>query len=346
VIPLQGDFESPLVYPYVDNIQVDPFTGITRNWLVNEATPDTFALPMDYLNADNFASPFVGVIDEIVLHSKTLLAADIDKHYRIVIGKYLEGQTAGQRAATLLDMGLWMSDGRDIGVTSTTVQAIETAGKTLLDALKECEEAEQGRLFIAPDGRVRFIGRQAIQTETAFNTPQRVYGDGSGELQYSEIEFAYNDRLIANRVTVSRNSGGPSTANDVVSQGEYFIRAKDISNLITNQDGFVRDLAAAQVATYKQPELRVESLRLNPRGNPAGLYPAVLGDDFGTRVTVVRRPQSVGSAISKSLILEGVEHQIGADQWSTNYSFSPIPPDYFVLDSLTFGVLDVNVLGY
>jgi hypothetical protein len=239
-----------------------------------------------------------------------------------------------------------MTDGRDLGVGNSTVQAIETSGKTLLSAMKECEAAEQGRLFIAPNGKVKFIGRQEINTTTIYNTSQRTYGDSGSELPYTEIQFAYNDRLISNRVTASKNNGGSFTANDTASQGEYFIRAKSLGELIVESERFPSDLAIAQVATYKQPELRVESLQVNPRSRPASLYPGVLSDDVGVRVTVVRRPQSVGTAITKSLILEGVGHSITTDNWITTYSFSPVPANYFVLNSATFGVLDQNLLGY
>jgi hypothetical protein len=348
VVPLSGDFVSPVVLPKVDNVNTSLTT--TRTWTEDFDNPvnffDSFGLPMTQLSGDNFSLPFTGVLDEIVVHRKNLTNTEIANHYQIVTGTYLAGQTTSQRIASLLDMGSWMSDGRELGVGNSTVQAIKTSNKTLLSAMKECEEAEQGRLFIGPNGKVKFIGRQEINTTTIYNTSQRTYGDSGSELPYTDIQFAYNDRLISNRVTVSKENGGSFIANDTASQSEYFIRAKNLSDLIVESERFLSDLAIAQVATYKQPELRVQSLEVNPRPKPASLYPAVLSDDVGLRVTVVRRPQSVGSAISKSLILEGVGHSITTDNWVTQYSFSPVPPDYFVLDSETFGVLDQNLLGY
>jgi hypothetical protein len=345
VIPLRGGFVSPTVLPKVDNINTT--FSASRTWAAGfDDRFDSFGLAMSQLSGDNFASPFQGVMDEIVVQRKTLTATEITNHYQIVTGTYLQGQTTSQRIATLLSMGSWMSDGSDLGVGISTVQPIETSGKTLLAAMKECEAAEQGRLFIAPNGKVKFIGRHEINTTTIYNTSQRTYGDSGSELPYTNIEFAYNDRLISNRVTVSKDNGGSFTANDTASQGEYFIRAKSLSDLIVESERFTNDLAIAQVATYKQPELRIESLQVNPRSKPASLYPGVLLDDVGVRVTVIRRPQSVGSAITKSLILEGVGHSITTDNWITTYSFSPVPPGYFVLDSATFGVLDQNLLGY
>jgi hypothetical protein len=352
ILPLRGTSYPEQRLPTVDGVAMTNDPGPTIIDLDLQANPprrrptSDIALPLTGLSASNFSSPFTGSIGPIVFHPITFTNAQIQERYQIVSGQYLAGQTSSDRVGTILDMASWMSDARDIGTGNSTVQAIRTNGKTVLAALKECEAAEQGRLFIDPSGEVKFIPRQAINTTTIYNTSQRTYGDAGSELPYTNIEFAFNDRLIANRVTVSKENGSSFTANDTASQGEYFIRAQTLSDLIVESERFPGDLATAQVATYKQPELRVESLQVNPRSKPASLYPAILLDDVGVRVTVIRRPQSIGSAITKSLILEGVGHSITTDNWVTTYSFSPVPPDYFVLDSATFGVLDQNLLGY
>jgi hypothetical protein len=349
-VPLRGNLYSPVRKPRVDGVEMTQAVGL-RTYTSAPSDPFiTIGLPMTQLSSDNYPEPFTGTIGPIVLHSKTLTTAEMTKRYELTVGTYLAGQLSSARIGTLLDMASWMTDARDIGTGNSTVQAIETNGKTLLAALKECEAAEQGRLFIDPSGKLKFISRQAINTTTIYNTSQTLFSDyenePSGELPYTEIQLAYNDRLIANRVTASKQNGGSSTANDLVSQGEYFIRDKTLGDLIVESESFLSSLATAQVATYAQPETRVESLVVNPRSQPAGLYPAILTNDIGTRVTVSRYPQFINFPIVKSLILEGVGHSITTDNWETQYSFSPVPPDYVVLDSETFGVLDQNLLGY
>jgi hypothetical protein len=343
-VPLYGAFEAPAVLPKVDDVNTSSVSGAT--WVDDYSGPDTFGLPMNQLSSDNFASPFVGIIDEIVLHKKTLTAAENTAHYQTGLGTFAAGETTSARITKLLTMARWMSDGSSLTTGNSTVQGIDSTNKTLLAALKECEAAEQGRLFIDRDGKARFISRQSINTVSTYNTSQRIYGDSGSELPYTDLQFEYNDRLITNRVTVSRVNGGSFSSDDVVSQGQYFIRASNVSNLITNNDRFSQDLSVAQVSTYKDPSLRINSMKVNARGLPASLYPAVIGDEIGTRVTVKRRPQNVGTVISKELLLEGISHNITPDSWETVYSFSPVPVDYFVLDSATFGVLDVNLLGY
>jgi hypothetical protein len=351
MVPLRGQSYSPIRAPKVDGVNMTksgagsntytaPFDGINV----------TVGLPMTQLDGNNFPEPFTGTMGPLVLHSKTFTNAEMVERYQIATDQYLAGQLSSNRINSLLDMASWMSDARDVGTGNSTVQAIQTNGKTLLSALKECEAAEQGRLFIDPSGKVKFISRQAINTTDIYNTSQALFSDYEnedvGQLPYADIQLAYNDRLIVNRVTASKENGSSFTANDLVSQGEYFIRDKSIDNLIVESESFVSSLATAQVATYSQPETRVESLVVNPRTDPASMYPVILTNDIGTRFTVSRYPQFINLPIVKSLILEGVGHSITADTWITKYSFSPVPPDYFVLDSATFGVLDVNVLGY
>ena len=350
IVPLRGLAYSPTRPPKVDGVDMTQSGGTSTYTAPFDGINATVGLPMTQLNANNFPEPFSGSIGPLVLHSKTFTNAEMIDRYRIATGNYLAGQLSSNRINTLLDMASWMSDARDIETGNSTVQAIQTNGKTLLSALKECEAAEQGRLFINPSGEVKFISRQAINTTTIYNTSQALFSDFEnedvGQLPYADIQLAYNDRLIINRVTASKENGSSFTANDLVSQGEYFIRDKNIDNLIVESESFVSSLAIAQVSTYAQPETRVESLVVNPRTNPALIYPVILTNDIGTRFTVSRYPQDTGLPIVKSLILEGVGHSITADTWTTQYSFSPVPSDYFVLNSATFGVLDENVLGY
>jgi hypothetical protein len=350
MVPLRGLAYSPIRPPKVDGVDMIQSGGTNTYTAPFDGINATVGLPMTQLDGNNFPEPFSGSMGPIVLHSKTFTNAEMIDRYKIATGNYFAGQLSSSRISTLLDMASWMSDARDIGTGNSSVQAIQTNGKTLLSALKEVEAAEQGRLFIDPSGKVKFISRQAINTTTIYNTSQALFSDFEnedvGQLPYADIQLAYNDRLIVNRVTASKENGSSFTANDLVSQGEYFIRDKNIDNLIVESESFVSSLAIAQVSTYAQPETRVESLVVNPRTNPALMYPVILTNDIGTRFTVSRYPQDTGLPIVKSLILEGVGHSITADTWITQYSFSPVPPDYFVLNSATFGVLDVNVLGY
>jgi hypothetical protein len=145
---------------------------------------------------------------------------------------------------------------------------------------------------------------------------------------------------------VSRNNGPTTTVNDATSQGQFFIRTSSVTDLIVNTDQQIIDIANARLSAYAQPKLRIEQLEFTPRQAPATLYPVAIGVEIGTRITVNRRPQGVGTVISKQVIVEGISHTITPDGWRTTFNLSPVFVATFILDSATFGVLDSNQLGY
>lgn len=315
---------------------------------LNDSTPEDIiggAFTGMTSGANDFTSNFTGTVDEIVFDSSDLTDAQIVNRYAIGKGTYLTGQTASARITSLLTMAGWMSDGTNLTTATSTVQGIDTQGKTLLSALKGCEAADQGRLFIDGSGKVAFISHNALATTAGYNTSQRTFGDSTGELPFTDIEFIYNDQLVKNRVISSRQNGPTFTTNDTTSQGQYFIRTDSQSDYINDTDQAIVDAANVRLALYKQPAMRVQTLGVNPRANTT-IYTGLIGDEIGTRITVKRRPQSVGSVISKELLIEGVSHDIGPRTWSSTYNLSPAPLAFFILNSSTLGVLDTNLLGY
>ena len=315
---------------------------------LNDSTPEDIiggAFTGMTSGANDFTSNFNGTIDEIVFDGSNLTDAQIVDRYAMGKGTYLTGQTASARITSLLTMAGWMSDGTNLTTATSTVQGINSQGYTLLAALKECEAADQGRLFIDGSGKVAFISHNALATTAAYNTSQRTFGDSTSELPFTDIEFIYNDQLVKNRVVIGRENGPTFTTNDTTSQGQYFIRTDSQSDLINDTDQSIVDAANVRLALYKQPAMRIESLGVSPRANTT-IYTGLIGDEIGTRITVKRRPQSVGSVISKELLIEGVSHDIGPRTWSSTYNLSPAPLAFFILDSSTFGVLNTNLLGY
>ena len=345
LVAIQYEFGASKVW--VDGVPTLISTGSTYTPVdVTEYTiggPATFSTTA----GNNFTSSFNGIIDEYFqFQDQPLSNTDVTMLYDAGKGTYLNGQTTSARIASLLQMAYWMTDGTNLTTGGSVVQPIDTQGQTLLSALKECETAEQGRLFIDGNGKVAFISRDATATTAIYKNSQRTFGDSTGELPYTQLEFTFNDQLVKNRVIIGRANGLTFTANDTTSQGQYFVRTDSISSLINNSDQDVADIANYRIAVYKQPALRIESMTINPRAN-VSLYSGCIGDEIGTRITVNRRPQNVGSVISKQLIIEGVSHKIGSQTWETTYNLSPAPLPFLILDDTTYGVIDsINVLGY
>lgn len=338
---------------YIDGVRATLTAGAFGDY---NGTPNQLGIARPYQGSatagTSFASAFIGTLDEIVFYQITALpivyvdSTDVAINYAIGAGQYLEGQRTDQRISEVLNMVQWMTDGTDLTTGSATVQAIATQNKTALAVAQECETAEQGRLFMDRDGKVEFISRNAFATTGTYNTSQYTFGDSTGELGYTNLQFEFNDRLVFNRSVVSRKNGSTATLNDTTSQGQYFIRTSSVTDLVVDTDQQTLDIANARLDAYAQPLLRIEQMAFTPRQSPAALYPVAIGVEIGTRITVNRRPQGVGSVITKQVIVEGISHTITPDSWQTVFSLSPVFVSTFVLDSSTFGVLDSNQLGY
>lgn len=226
----------------------------------------------------------------------------------------------------------------DPGVT--ILQSADLGG-TALAAAQKIEETEFGALFVTGDGTVRFLGRDSL-LKAPYTTSQGTFGDTGSDLEYGDLTFEYDDRLIVNEAQVSRLEGTMQVASDSASQTKYLRRTKVVDGLLHQDDSTSRDAAHWLVAHYKDPQLRVTGLRLEPSaGNEATHFPHVLGRELMDRVTVKRIPQNLGVTISQETMIQGITHTVTAMEWVTTWNLSPAETqDYWIL-----GVVGSSELG-
>jgi hypothetical protein len=298
--------------------------------------------------SNNFTNYYKGSIQHLVLYSGIMLTADeVLERYEIGIGTYLQGTRTDERITVIADLADWMTDGLDLNTGDSTVLGIQVNRKGFLDALKEVEVAEQGRLFMSVDGKIRFIDRNA-EGAGNFITSQATFSDnpGVGEIKYADIVLTFDDRYIFNEITVTQPDNSSYTSADTTSQGKYFKRALNIDNFIADAAYFLVNTSLYRLAQYKDPQMRIDEMSVNVRRDLAYQSPCVTLD-IGDRITVERTPQDVGAQITKSLIIEGIKHSITRDNWVVTFNTDPTLQNApFVLDSATLGVLDTNILGY
>lgn len=294
-----------------------------------------------YTNTYKGSKTFNGVIDEFVIWADNLTAATIRNHYAIGVGTFATGERTDQRAGRILDLVDWPTDGRNFGTGLSTMQGARTQGKTALAALLEVEAAEQGMMFAGADGKVEFITRDDFNTATTAAT----FGDSTGELGYQDIVIEQSDADIANQITVSRANGASYTKTDATSQASYWTRTREVTDLIVDTDLFVEQLAIDLLRRYKNPQTRIRRLSGTIRGRNATDRQTLLDVGIGDRVTVKRRPQGVGSAISQNLQIQSISGEIGTDNMVLGFDLGPQPTQGFVLDSSTLGVLDTSRLA-
>ena len=230
-------------------------------------------------------------------------------------------QDSNTRVGAALDVLRWPANDRDFDGGAATLSA-GWANESLLSYLQKINNSEVGRLFMGADNKVRFVGRDATLSPP-YTDSQATFGDGTNELPYTDIQLSYDDSRVWNEVRLKRVNGTTTqVARDPTLQVTDIVRKYEDASLLHSTDA--QTLAAAQyrLAQYKQAVLRVDGMSVAPRGNPNSLWPQVLGREIGDRVTVVRRPQQMGS-MSQQVYIEGIEHQATASaEWKTTYTLS------------------------
>lgn len=284
---------------------------------------------------------FTGKIDEV------LVAVDANP-YQVSPGYVASAQYAagsnpyagdatGTRIGRVLTAINWPTSDRDIDAGNSTLQAALYDGSAL-DHLQDVALTEQGQFYVARDGRIRFRARRST-IGAASSVTFKDKNDGS--MQYQQVDLALDDTLLRNSVTAQRVGGGEVTVDDSTSINQFLIRTYSQSGLLYQTDAQTRDFAAWIVNRYKDPQVRATRVQFRPERNPTVMYPKTFGLEIGDLVTLVRTPQGIGSAITRSLIVAGIEEQIGPDDYSMTVSlYEADTSSYWLLDDLTYSVLD------
>lgn len=302
-------------------------------------------------NSDETAVETTGFfIDEVALYPSALSATRVAVHH--VAGRTgSKLERSGERIAAVLDHVGWPSGLRTLSSGDSWLDYGPAGEGGALDYLQAVNATEQGRLFIAGDGTVTFQDRTYPIETTAQNTSQATFGDSGTDLRYQRLVLDGGDiESIRNSVVVTPQTGVAGTSEDATSITAYGRRQEPLTSLHANQ-GDAKNLAAWRLRQFKDPSLNFTELEVHPRRDPANLFPQVLGRSFGDRITVKRLPQGVGSAISQERVIDGIEHVITTDEWTTRWYLTEPTDTYqaagwWRVGDATYGVVGTARLPY
>ena len=204
-----------------------------------------------------------------------------------------------------------------------TLQATDLGG-TALAYMQKVEETTLGRLFVTRDGTVRFLGRTEAETG-AYLTSQAtlVDADSGAGLPYRSTSSDVDESTIVTRAAVSREGSVAVTYGDSAAQTEFGLLDETHDGLLHDDDAYSLSYAQMIVNTHKTPASRVGTVELELTGDPAALYPAILGLEIADRVTYKRKPQNTGAVISLPMRVEAIAHETGPHYWRTRLQLSP-----------------------
>lgn len=262
------------------------------------------------------------------------------------------GEDSGARINRILDVSDWPEADRDIATGDSTLQATTLSGNQLAE-MQLVQDSELGHLYVNAAGQVVFHNRHAAMTNPRSRVPQDFYGDGvyeeTAEIPYADARPSTADDGMANVITVTREGGTAQTAIDEVARSRYLTKTWSSPTLLLETDEEALQYAYAIRYQFANPAnrfARLEFRTFTPEMSGPG-WQAVLGREFGDRITVVRRPPGGGDPIERDCFVRGVEHASDGESWTSAFVLqSAARYAYFVVGDPLYGVVGENAIAY
>ena len=251
-------------------------------------------------------------------------------------------QKTGERINAVLDQPTvaWPTNQRSIDTGGNTVGADVFDGN-VLSYLQDVENSEQGQLFIARNGNIRFINGATTPT-TGATVP--LFSDAFDGIPYVNVAVSYGTELLFNQAQVN-SPAGTAIANNTTSQGKYGITQTSINTLLSSSSD-ANNLATYTVAKYGEPEYRFDNLDIALDGLTGDQKNTVLQLDLGALIQVKFTPNKVGSAILRYGQIISISNNVGVDRHVIRYGIGSVQYAFLVLDDTGFGILDTNAMAF
>jgi hypothetical protein len=211
-------------------------------------------------------------------------------------------------------------------------------GSNVLNYMQLIARSEIGYLFASADGVVKFRDRNV----TAGASPLVSFG-GSG-VPYVGIAAKFAEFLFS-RVGVDREGGINQTAQVADLAGWKAAngspRTLSLTGLLLASDAQSLALAEFLLAQYSTPRFQVGEIRVELAGLSAADQDAVLSLDITDVVSVEFTPNNVAPAITQTLMVQGVAHDLTPASHVVRLSLIAAPTELFVVGSSLVGGTDV-----
>ena len=251
------------------------------------------------------------------------------------------GQTTGTRIDKILDQVDFPSSMRLIDTGSTTCQADPATTRTSLQAIQVAEFTEQGAFYVRADGEVEFKDRSDVVGSLA---PAPIEFNQTTGIPYSDLRYAFDDKLIINSATMKRVGGTTVTADNADSIAKYFPHGMNVENLVAQTDAQVTDIAKIYVATRAETTIRIDAMTVDLL-DPNVPTDTMIGLDYFDNVKITN-VQPDGSTIVKTLQVQGLAWDITPNNMKcTVTTLEPIV-EGFIIGSSTYGIIGQSIMGY
>lgn len=220
-------------------------------------------------------------------------------------------QAAGARLTDILNRPevAWAGGARDIDTGVSVLQGdLVTWGSNVLNYCQLVAQSDYGQFFCSRDGLLTFRDRHAnigASVAVAF---------GTGGIPFQGIGLAFGAELFYNRVSVDRLGGIEQTYTTTTATTDG-VRSLSLSGLLMDTDTQALDMATYLANIYASGETRVSMIRIMLDDDDlltVAQIAQVLALDINSLISVTWTPNGVGTAISQTCVVQGIDHDIDA----------------------------------
>ena len=246
----------------------------------------------------------------------------------------------GERINLILDQIGWSSALREIDIGDTELQNDPGTLRNALDACQLIEQSDLGALFIAPNGHVTYLSRDTLSILAAGTAT--TFDDDGTDIAYQDLDVNLDETELANQVTFTRLGGSAQTVSDATSIDQYFLRSYFRDGLMMETNALALNRATSVLNYRKDPRVRVDSITLDLSSVSNRVVPG-LSLDIGDPI-VVNRTFANGTRFDVRVTVNGVNHDITPERWTTTFTTAYPLSTAFILNSSQFGILGTNTL--
>jgi len=254
------------------------------------------------------------------------------------------GQLSGDRVTDILDLVSWPALARSINTGDSTLQADPGTSRTSLDALQTVELSEFGAFFVDAEGVAVFLDRHTISQKA--DATATIYSDTGVGIAFQNIDFAFDDTLLVNDVTVQRSGGVAQNVSDATSISTYFQHSGIRSDILVETDEEALNQARSILLARKETNLRIDSLGLNLMDETATTRIIAALDAELFDLINVTKAMPGSTTVTRELFVQGLQYDITRTTFGAALLTAEPIIQAFILDSATQGILDTDALTY
>lgn len=313
---------------YFDGVEEDTHTlaGLSR--------AVTVPPKVGFLHGSNIYSGCT--ISELALFDSELTAANVLNLYNLGATPW-DNQLTSARITAVLDMIGWPAGLRDINTGISTMGVFTGSGGSAFDAILEAVETENGRAWVAGDGKFTFRNRQARST----STPAATYSDDGADVKHFDVSHTRDDLNLFNVAQVTDVNGQVTEVRDSASVTQFYPRV--ISRTSQSPDPEeIYDYANWLKAQHAISRTRFRWMKARCFPDSSNTrWAALLGQKLGDLINVELTPPGGGAAIDLDAFVEMISVTVSAGMFEATYQLSPADGQrMLVLDDPVLAKLD------